>query len=122
MGVQVLDCTLRDGGYVNNWEFGRRAIASILDKLEAGGIDIIECGFLTSRPRGEDCSLFRSPGDIAPLLPQRPRRAMFVAMIAMWSGSFRRTSCRPGGRGTSTASASPSTGRRRTGPFPGPAP
>ena len=83
MGVQVLDCTLRDGGYINNWEFGRRAIASILDKLEAGGIDIIECGFLTSRPRGEDCSLFRSPGDIAPLLPQRPRRAMFVAMIAM---------------------------------------
>ena len=83
MGVQVLDCTLRDGGYINNWEFGRRAIASILDKLEAGGIDIIECGFLTSRPRGEDCSLFHSPGDIAPLLPQRPRRAMFVAMIAM---------------------------------------
>ena len=62
MGVQVLDCTLRDGGYINNWEFGRRAIASILDKLEAGGIDIIECGFLTSRPRGEDCSLFRAHG------------------------------------------------------------
>ena len=38
MGVQVLDCTLRDGGYINNWEFGRRAIASILDKLEAGGV------------------------------------------------------------------------------------
>ena len=31
MGVQILDCTLRDGGYVNNWEFGRHAIASILD-------------------------------------------------------------------------------------------
>ena len=41
MGVQILDCTLRDGGYVNNWEFGRHAIASILDKLEAGGVDCL---------------------------------------------------------------------------------
>ena len=48
MGVQILDCTLRDGGYVNNWEFGRHAIASILDKLEAGGVEIVECGFLTN--------------------------------------------------------------------------
>ena len=63
MGVQVLDCTLRDGGYINNWEFGRRAIASILDKLEAGGIDIIECGFLTSRPRGCGTGSSPPPGD-----------------------------------------------------------
>ena len=48
MGVQILDCTLRDGGYVNNWEFGRHAIASILDKLEAGGVEIVECGFLSN--------------------------------------------------------------------------
>ena len=83
MSMEILDCTLRDGGYINNWRFGRETIAAILEKLDQAGIDIIECGFLTSRPRGEDCSLFRSPGDIAPLLPQRPRRAMFVAMIAM---------------------------------------
>lgn len=83
MGVQVLDCTLRDGGYINNWEFGKHTICSILDKLESSGIDIIECGFLTSRPRGEDCSLFGSPREIAPLLPQRKSNAMFVAMIAI---------------------------------------
>lgn len=83
MGVQVLDCTLRDGGYINNWEFGKHVIHSILDKLESGGIDIIECGFLTSRPRDEDCSLFASPRAIAPLLPHRERKAMFVAMIAI---------------------------------------
>ena len=83
MGTQVLDCTLRDGGYINNWEFGKHAICSILDKLENSGIDIIECGFLTSRPRGEDCSLFGSPREVLPLLPQRKRKAMFVAMIAI---------------------------------------
>ena len=83
MAVEVLDCTLRDGGYINNWEFGKAAITAILDKLEAGGIDIIECGFLTSRPRDQDCTLFASPRDIAPLLPRRQRNSLFVAMIAM---------------------------------------
>ena len=34
--VRVLDCTLRDGGYINNWEFGRHAIPSILKKLDQG--------------------------------------------------------------------------------------
>ena len=52
MAVEVLDCTLRDGGYINNWEFGRHAIPSILKKLDQGGIDIIECGFLTGQSRG----------------------------------------------------------------------
>ena len=80
MAVQVLDCTLRDGGYVNNWEFGKQAIGSILEKLNGAGIDIVECGFLTSAPRGEDCSLFSDPRQIEPLLPQRGRQAMFVAM------------------------------------------
>ena len=43
MSIQILDCTLRDGGYVNDWRFGRKTIASILDKLEQANIDIIEC-------------------------------------------------------------------------------
>ena len=81
--IQVLDCTLRDGGYVNNWEFGKGAMLAILEKLNGAGVDIVECGFLTGRPRGEGCSLFGSPRQIARLLPQRDRRAMFVAMIAL---------------------------------------
>ena len=24
--VKVLDCTLRDGGYINNWNFGEKSI------------------------------------------------------------------------------------------------
>ena len=47
MSIQILDCTLRDGGYINDWRFGKKTIISILDKLEKANIDIIECGFLT---------------------------------------------------------------------------
>lgn len=44
--LKLLDCTLRDGGYVNQWNWGfdnARAIISILSKA---GIDFVEVGFL----------------------------------------------------------------------------
>ncbi len=83
MSIQILDCTLRDGGYINDWKFGRKAIRSILDKLELAHIDIIECGFLTGMVRDAECSLFPSAAAIEELLPKRDRGSMFVAMIAI---------------------------------------
>lgn len=44
--IKILDCTLRDGGYTINWEFGEKTILSILNKLAESDIDYIECGFL----------------------------------------------------------------------------
>ena len=32
----LLDCTLRDGGYVNDWEFGRDNLISIFERLVGG--------------------------------------------------------------------------------------
>ncbi len=83
MSIQILDCTLRDGGYVNDWRFGRKTIASILDKLEQANIDIIECGFLTRMVKEQECSLFHSVADVEAVLPKRERSSMYVAMIAI---------------------------------------
>ena len=44
--IGILDCTLRDGGYVNNNTFGYRNIKSIIRDLEKARIDFIECGYL----------------------------------------------------------------------------
>ena len=46
--VKLLDCTLRDGGYVNNWQFGRETIRDMLYRFAKSGADIVECGFLTN--------------------------------------------------------------------------
>lgn len=54
--IRVLDCTLRDGGYVNNWMFGRDAKRDILSSLEKTGIDIVEIGFLRDQAEDEDSS------------------------------------------------------------------
>lgn len=83
MSIQVLDCTLRDGGYVNDWAFGRETIISILDKLEQANIDIIECGFLTRMVHDSNVSLFGSTEEIEELLPPRERHSKYVAMIAI---------------------------------------
>lgn len=47
--IKLLDCTLRDGGYLNDWEFGNSNIVNIFERLVSAGIDIIETGFLDAR-------------------------------------------------------------------------
>ncbi len=47
MSIIILDCTLRDGGYVNNWEFGEENIRKISSNLISSDIEIVECGFLS---------------------------------------------------------------------------
>ena len=46
--INILDCTLRDGGYVNDFNFGHVVLKDIVQKLSSASIDIIECGFLKS--------------------------------------------------------------------------
>lgn len=48
-GIKLLDCTLRDGGYVNDWEFGHSNLISAFERLVNAGVDIIEIGFLDER-------------------------------------------------------------------------
>ncbi|OLN32151.1 aldolase catalytic domain-containing protein [Desulfosporosinus metallidurans] len=47
--VKLVDCTLRDGGYVNDWEFGNDNIINIFERLVSANIDIVEVGFLDER-------------------------------------------------------------------------
>ena len=47
--LYLLDCTLRDGGYLNDWEFGQNSISNIFSRLVSSNVDIIEVGFLDDR-------------------------------------------------------------------------
>lgn len=47
--IQILDCTLRDGGYCNNWAFGKKIICDTSIKLIEAGIEYIEFGLLSSQ-------------------------------------------------------------------------
>lgn len=43
--LKILDCTLRDGGYHNNWKFNQRLINDYLFSMSKTGIEYIELGF-----------------------------------------------------------------------------
>lgn len=43
--LKLLDCTLRDGGYYNNWEFSEKLINKYLIAIDKAGIHIVELGF-----------------------------------------------------------------------------
>lgn len=58
--IKLLDCTLRDGGYINNWNFGKDAIYDIVRELQKAGVDIIELGFLRDVEYHEDFTIFNS--------------------------------------------------------------
>ena len=40
--IKILDCTLRDGGYVNGNIFEKENIKHIIDSLKASKVDLIE--------------------------------------------------------------------------------
>lgn len=43
--TKILDCTIRDGGHVNNWEFSDECILASLDAAEKSSIDYFEVGY-----------------------------------------------------------------------------
>ena len=47
--ISLLDCTLRDGGYINDWDFGHDELICLYERIVSSGVDIIEVGFLDDR-------------------------------------------------------------------------
>lgn len=82
--INLLDCTLRDGGYINNWHFGRDVISKICEKLSAAKIDIIEAGFLTNMSHTENDSLYSNCAEIDAVTEQCVKStSRTAAMIAI---------------------------------------
>ena len=56
--IRLLDCTLRDGGIVINFDYGEERMQWIKSTLEASGVDLIECGYIDGKkgsPSGRTC-------------------------------------------------------------------
>jgi len=43
--LEILDCTVRDGGYINNWHFEKRLVRELYRALSKAGVDYMEIGF-----------------------------------------------------------------------------
>ena len=78
---KLLDCTLRDGGYINNWNWGFDNARDIIHSLVRAGVDIVEVGFLRNvEGYNPDITVCNHIEDLNRLLPENPGSAMFSAM------------------------------------------
>ena len=79
--VKLLDCTLRDGGYVNNWFFGKDSVIEITRLLEETNVNIIEVGFLKNEPYEEDRTIFNTVEQISNIIHRKKIGIKYAAMI-----------------------------------------
>lgn len=79
-GIQTLDCTLRDGGYLNDWEFGRKMICQTIRQLIASNVDFVELGFLRNEDYQPDRTVFRHVKDAYRILPKNCGNTKFTLM------------------------------------------
>lgn len=81
--IQVLDCTLRDGGYCNQWQFGFKNIKKITQSLTDARIDIVECGFLTDKIDNYDSDItkFNTLEQLTKVIPEKRKNVNYVAMV-----------------------------------------
>lgn len=47
--IKVLDCTIRDGGLINNHDFDRRFVREVYKAISEAGVDYMEMGYRNSK-------------------------------------------------------------------------
>lgn len=79
--IKLLDCTLRDGGYINDWHFGKKAIDGTIELLEESNVDILELGFLKDEPYNQNRTVFNDMNQISDLILPKKDNVKYAAMI-----------------------------------------
>lgn len=81
--MQLLDCTLRDGGYINDWEFGHDTLVNVFERVVSAGVDVIEVGFLDERRKFDiNRSIMPDSASVARIYGELDRKnTMVVGMI-----------------------------------------
>lgn len=79
--LKLLDCTLRDGGYVNDWKWGYRRAREIIRALVRADVDVVEVGFLRNvNEYDPDITVCSRIEELNRLLPDNSGNTMFSAM------------------------------------------
>ena len=81
--IYLLDCTLRDGGYINDWRFGEKAIKEIGKKLAQTGIEIFEVGFIKGDTYDPNRAVFPDVQSISQMIQPKSSSMKYVGMLDM---------------------------------------
>lgn len=78
--IRLLDCTLRDGGYINDWNFGFAAIRDIVASLTRANVEIVEVGFLRDVDYDPDRTRWNTIKELKRILPADKKHTLFSGM------------------------------------------
>lgn len=81
--VYLLDCTLRDGGYINDWNFGEETIKGFGKKIALTGIEFYEVGFIKGDTYDPNKSVFPDIQSIGPMICPKSPNMKYVGMLDM---------------------------------------
>ena len=83
--IKVLDCTIRDGGLMNNSKFEDKFVKAVYDTCIAAGVDYMELGYKGSRriysPQEFGCWKFCTEEDVRRIVGDAPS-AMKLSVMA----------------------------------------
>ena len=78
--IAVLDCTLRDGGYIVDKYFGESVITGIVNGLVEAGVDYVEIGFLQNEGHADGKTIFLNSKDAQKYIPNNRKKTMFTVL------------------------------------------
>lgn len=77
--INILDCTLRDGGYINNWEFTEDTFNHVIKTYESIDIQAVEVGILGGK-HGEAFSTRFPDFSAIPYFEKNKQDVLFAVM------------------------------------------
>jgi 4-hydroxy 2-oxovalerate aldolase len=82
--IKVLDCTIRDGGLMNEHRFDDRFVKAVYDACVLGGVDYMELGYMGSRKQfsRDNCGPWRfcAEDDLRRIVGDNPTGLKLAAM------------------------------------------
>jgi 4-hydroxy 2-oxovalerate aldolase len=81
MKISVMDSSIRDGGNVNDWKFGKKVIDEVVQNLVYAGVEYVELGYLKNCDYDTDRTLYNTVSDAKQKLPKDRGKTEFSLMV-----------------------------------------
>lgn len=86
--VQVLDCTIRDGGYRNEWRFSFEDVAKVYQAASDSGVEWFEAGFRSTLIPGKGVWFYTSEKDLHKLRASYKGKTPAKLAVMLKMGEF----------------------------------
>lgn len=83
--LKLVDCTIRDGGLINKWQFPVETVRAVFQAINASGVDYMELGYRASRnlfsPKEFGLWRFTEDSVVRDMIGDTPVRTKLGAMV-----------------------------------------